>query len=96
MIKPLIIGVDIRDLKVAKTGIKTYLEELHREFKTMQSPELQFHFIDNTLPIYNGKSKIGKAFEHARYQVWKQIILPLKAWLKGCDIIFCVDKLDAR
>lgn len=91
MLKPLTIGVDIRDLKKAKTGIKTYLEELCREFKEMDSDELRFHFLDTSIPIYTGELKLLKWAEHFRYQVWKQILLPLKAWFKKCDIVFCVD-----
>jgi glycosyltransferase involved in cell wall biosynthesis len=91
MKKPLTIGVDIRDLKKAKTGIKTYLEELCREFKTMNSDDIHFHFLDTSIPIYTGKNKLMKWSEHFRYQLWKQLILPLKAWSKNCDIVFCVD-----
>lgn len=91
MTKPLTIGVDIRELKKAKTGIKTYLEELCREFKEMNSDELQFHFLDTSIPIYTGNQKLLKWVEHFRYQLWKQIVLPLKAWYKKCDILFCVD-----
>jgi glycosyltransferase involved in cell wall biosynthesis len=91
MKKPLKVGVDIRELKKAKTGIKTYLEELHREFKTMNSDELQFYFLDTSIPIYTGKNKLGKWSEHLRYQIWKQVVLPLKAWANKCDIVFCVD-----
>ena len=32
-----------------------------------------------------------KRAEHFRYQLWKQAVLPVKAWLKKCDIVFCVD-----
>jgi len=91
MPKPLTIGVDVRDLKAAKTGIKTYLEELCREFKQMDAADLRFHFLDTALPIYSGNNKIRRYAEHARYQLWKQLILPLKAWSKNCDIVFCAD-----
>lgn len=91
MIKPIIVGVDIRELRVAKTGIKTYLEELYREFKNIDDPEVRFVFLDTKLPIYSGESRFAKIFKNIRYQVWKQIQLPLKAWLKNCDIVFCVD-----
>lgn len=91
MKKPLTIGVDIRDLKKAKTGIKTYLEELCREFKNMNTADIQFHFLDTNIPIYTGNVKVLKWVEHARYQLWKQLVLPLKAWSKKCDIVFCVD-----
>ena len=29
--------------------------------------------------------------EHIRQQLWKQIILPYKAWRKKCDIVYCND-----
>jgi glycosyltransferase involved in cell wall biosynthesis len=91
MPKPLTIGVDVRELKAAKTGIKTYLEELCREFKQMNPADLRFHFLGTSLPIYVGNNKIMRYAEHAKYQLWKQLILPLKAWSKNCDIIFCAD-----
>ncbi|MGY3213739.1 glycosyltransferase family 4 protein [Mucilaginibacter sp. HD30] len=91
MHKPLVIGVDVRDLKVAKTGTRTYLLELCREFEKMQSNTLRFEFLDTTLPIYTGNNKLLKWTEHLRYQAWKQVILPLKARSKRCDIVFCTD-----
>jgi len=91
MNKPLIIGVDIRDLRVAKTGTKTYLEELCKEFKAISSPDVKFFFIDSTLPAYSGTNKLLKWLEHINYQVWKQVSLPIKAWFGKCDIVFCTD-----
>jgi glycosyltransferase involved in cell wall biosynthesis len=91
MPKPLTIGVDVRDLRVAKTGTKTYLEEIYKEFKKMNSGGLQFHFLDSSLPVYTGNSKVLKWIEHFKYQLWKQLGLPLKAFFKSCDIVFCTD-----
>lgn len=91
MPKPLTIAVDVRDLRVAKTGTRTYLEELCKEFKKMENRELRFHFLDTAFPVYTGGNKLLKYIEHARYQLWKQLILPLKAFLKNCDIVFCTD-----
>ncbi|MDO3642696.1 glycosyltransferase family 1 protein [Mucilaginibacter sp. L3T2-6] len=91
MHKPLTIAVDIRDLRLAKTGTRTYLEELCREFKKMESAELRFHFLDTSLPVYNGQNKLLRYVEHARYQFWKQLILPIKAFFRRCDIVFCTD-----
>jgi glycosyltransferase involved in cell wall biosynthesis len=91
MPKPLIIGVDVRDLRVAKTGTKTYLEELCKEFKKMDSIDLRFHFLDTRLPVYTGERKIFKWIEHINFQIWKQLVLPLKASFKKCDIVFCTD-----
>jgi glycosyltransferase involved in cell wall biosynthesis len=93
MPKPLIIGVDIRDLQKAKTGTKTYLEELCKEFKKLDNNEQHFHFIDSNIPVYTGKNKLLTLLEHLRYQLWKQLILPLKALFKGCDIVFCTDNV---
>ena len=88
---PLVIGVDVRDLRVAKTGTRTYLLELCREFKKMQSNTLHFEFLDTNIPIYTGSNKLLKWAEHLNYQAWKQIILPLKARSRHCNIVFCTD-----
>jgi len=85
------IGIDIRDLRIAKTGARTYLEELVREFKLMEDEQVRFHFFDTAFRVYTGKNKWLKLIEHIRFITWKQIILPLKAWFKGCDVLFCSD-----
>lgn len=91
MPKPLTIAVDVRDLQTAKTGTRTYLEELCKEFREMENDELHFHFFDTSIPVYTGGNKLFRYIEHARYQLWKQLILPLKAFFKSCDIVFCTD-----
>jgi glycosyltransferase involved in cell wall biosynthesis len=89
--KKITVGIDIRDLQVAKTGQKTVLEELCRQFRNTEDPRFHFVFFNSGLPVYTGKKKHILLFEHLRYQCWKQVVLPIKAWLKGCDIVFCVD-----
>jgi glycosyltransferase involved in cell wall biosynthesis len=86
------IGIDIRDLKIAKTGAHTYLSELCKAIKNSEE-DLQFEyvFLDTRLPIYTGSSKIGKLWEQVNYIFWKQITLPIKAWLTGCSLVFCTD-----
>ena len=91
MNKPLNIGIDIRDLKLAKTGTKTYLEEICREFRLLESEYCHFHFIDTELLSGKTGSWLGKYIEHFNYQLWKQLILPIKAYFKKCDILFCTD-----
>jgi glycosyltransferase involved in cell wall biosynthesis len=91
MPKPLTIAVDIRDLRLAQTGTRTYLEELCNEFKKMDGNDIRFHFLDVNIPVYTGSNKLLKLIEHARYQLWKQLVLPVKAFAKGCDLIFCTD-----
>lgn len=93
MTKPLVVGVDIRDLRIAKTGTGTYLNELCREFKKLESPELKFLFFDTGIGVYTGETKVLKILEHVRLQVWKQIQLPIKAWANGCDVLFCTDNI---
>lgn len=85
------IAVDIRDLRIARTGARTYLEELIREFKRLEIDTIQFYFYDTGIPVYTGRSRILKLIEHIRFFIWKQIQLPLKAAADGCDIIFCTD-----
>jgi glycosyltransferase involved in cell wall biosynthesis len=85
-------GIDIRDLKIAKTGAHTYLSELCKAIKNSEQ-DLQFEyvFLDTRLPVYTGSSKIGKLWEQVNYIFWKQITLPIKAWLTGCSLVFCSD-----
>lgn len=89
--KPIRVGIDIRDLRIAKTGQKTVTEELCKQFTTSCDDEFTFIFIDSFLPVYTGKVKWRLIIEHVRYHYWKQIVLPIKAWYKKCDIVFCVD-----
>jgi glycosyltransferase involved in cell wall biosynthesis len=91
MHKTLNIAIDVRYLRVAKTGTRTYLEELCNEFKKLQSEQIKFHFLDDGLSIYTGNNKILKWVEHLRHQIWKQLVLPIKAFLKNSDIVFCAD-----
>lgn len=88
--KPIVVGIDIRDLKIAKTGTKTYLEEICKEFKK-EKEGFRFYFFDSPFPIYNGKNKVLKLVEHLRFFCWKQVILPFLAVVNNCDIIFCTD-----
>ncbi|GAC1450840.1 MAG: hypothetical protein NVSMB7_13270 [Chitinophagaceae bacterium] len=87
----MIVGVDIRDLQVAKTGQKTGLEELCKQFRLLENEQCTFIFFDTAIPVYTGKKKRRLLAEHIRYQVWKQLTLPWKAWRNRCDVVFCGD-----
>ncbi|NCI48050.1 glycosyltransferase family 4 protein [Sediminibacterium soli] len=87
----MIVGVDIWDLRVAKTGQKTVTEEYCRQFKKNRGTDIRYVFFDPRWPIYTGKMKWRIMFEHMRYQFWKQVQVPLKAWYHKCDIVFCGD-----
>lgn len=88
--KKIKVAVDTRDLRIAKTGARTYLEETCLAFKK-GSPDFDFYFIDTWFPVYTGSSKIGKIVEHIRFFCWKQIQLPLICFFKGIDVLFCTD-----
>jgi glycosyltransferase involved in cell wall biosynthesis len=87
----MIVGVDIWDLRVAKTGQKTVTEELCRQFAAYKGTDIRFVFFAPSLPVYTGKNKWLILLGHIRYQFWKQVQVPVKAWLKKCDIVFCGD-----
>lgn len=88
--KTIKVAIDIRDLRIAKTGAKTYLEEVCNACKKGY-PGFSFYFIDTWFPVYTGNNKIGKILEHIRFFSWKQILLPIICWVKNCDILFCTD-----
>jgi len=90
MSKKIRVGLDIRDLRIAKTGSKTYLEEIYNQFKS-DKYDCEFIFFDTSIPVYTGQYKLFKLIEHIRFIIWKQIMLPIKANLNKCDILFCTD-----
>ncbi len=67
------------------------LEELCRQFRLLEDDGLKFHFLDSPFPVYKGRNKLMLMLEHLRQQCWKQLLLPVKAWQKKCDIVFCND-----
>lgn len=90
MAKKLVVGIDIRDLKIAKTGAKTYLEEIVNEFK-INNHGCEIRFIDTPLAVYTGRNKFLKLIEHVRFFFWKQLVLPIIAYANKCDVLFCTD-----
>ncbi len=91
MKKVLTIGIDCRDLLKASTGTKTYLFELTEQFRQYPTSSVRFVFLHDPLPKLLGKSYWHKLFEHMLFFIWKQIVLPVKAYSNGCDILFCTD-----
>lgn len=91
MKKIITIGVDCRDLLKASTGTKTYLYELIEQFKQYPPSSVRFVFLHDPLPVLKGKSYFHKFLEHIFFFIWKQTLLPIKAFFNGCDIVFCTD-----
>lgn len=85
------IAVDLLDLQFAKTGQKTILEEYYKQFLIHQDPAIEFVFFSPTLPHFSRNTRIGIIGNHFVFQLWKQILLPLKTFFKRADILFCND-----
>jgi glycosyltransferase involved in cell wall biosynthesis len=83
------IGVDVRGLHLARTGVKTYLEEICSAFSAIGNHEVLL--LTPALKPANSKSSLGKIAEHLKFYYWKEVQLPYLAWRNDCDIIFCVD-----
>lgn len=84
------VAVDVRDLHIAKTGNKTYLEELCRVLPEVND-EHQFLFLAPRWTIPAGKTAWKKILGHLAFYYWKEIELPWRAWRKKCDLVFCTD-----
>lgn len=80
--------VDTRDLLIAKTGTKTYLQEIIKQFNL--NSDHQFIYV-SPKKIPRGKSTTSKMHGHLTFFIWKQIILPIKALRYKADVIFCSD-----
>jgi glycosyltransferase involved in cell wall biosynthesis len=87
--KPIVLGVDTRDIRIAQTGARTYLTELVHAWE--QQLNVQLVLLDNARSVYRGKNKALKLIEHLRFFWWKQIQLPLLARRKGVTHLFCSD-----
>ena len=85
------IGIDCRDLSIAKTGSRTYLVELINPFKEAAPNDITLIELNPFLPVIRIKGKIGKIFKHLQFICWKQFSLPFLARCKSCDILICTD-----
>jgi len=83
------VGIDIRDLRIAQTGAKTYLSELSRAWQLL--PGANIVLLDTNRKVYKGNNKLFKAIEHFRFFWWKQITLPRLAIKNNCTHLFCTD-----
>lgn len=91
MKKPITIGIDTRDLKLATTGTKTYLTELINELKKRGDNGFSLVMFRSIWPPYWGNNLLGKIFEHLSFFIWKQITLPTKSFFFSVDVLICTD-----
>jgi glycosyltransferase involved in cell wall biosynthesis len=84
------VAVDIRDLEIAKTGTLTFMEGLISAFG-QTNDEVEFVYFKPSNKPYTGNHPIFKIVEHINFFLWKQVVLPYKAYRNKCDIVFCSD-----
>ncbi len=90
MKKIISVGIDIRDLQIAATGTRTFLENICLELGE-EKPGFRFYYFTSKRKAYTGNSRFLKLAEHFYYLLWKQLVLPWKAWRNRCEIVFCSD-----
>lgn len=84
------IAVDVRDLKIATTGSKTFLEELCTVFPAVTTED-EFILLSPKFMPPKGDTPLHKALNHLYFYWWKEVSLPWLAWRENCQIIFCTD-----
>jgi glycosyltransferase involved in cell wall biosynthesis len=83
------LGIDIRDLRIAQTGAKTYLAELSTALQLL--PNSDIVLLDIQSNVYKGNNKFYKIIEHLRFFWWKQFQLPRLAIKNNCTHLLCTD-----
>jgi glycosyltransferase involved in cell wall biosynthesis len=84
------IGIDVRDLKKAKTGTFTYLNEIVKALQ-IEGKEHEIILIKYPFKVYTGRNYLLKTIEHLLFFIWKQILLPAICIYKKCDYLICTD-----
>jgi glycosyltransferase involved in cell wall biosynthesis len=87
---PIKVAVDVRDLQIAASGARSYLESLVIEFKK-EHAGCSFYFLDAKTKAYTGNHFLLKLKEQLSYFLWKQFVLPYQAKQLGCRVLFCSD-----
>jgi glycosyltransferase involved in cell wall biosynthesis len=83
------VGIDIRPLKFAQTGLKTYLTEMVNAWE--HHTHLNIVLLSPDSIVYNGNNKFLKIWEHIKYLWWKQYQLPKTAASNHCTHLICAD-----
>lgn len=90
MTRSLRIAIDTRDLFFARTGTRTYLEELCRALPAATDLH-QFQFMAPRRRLPTGDSAAHKMLGHAAFYWWKEIELPWRLWREKSDVVLCSD-----
>jgi glycosyltransferase involved in cell wall biosynthesis len=85
------IALDCRDINIATTGTHTYLSELIAAFNKQNSNEVSFVFIKPFIGVMPGNNPFAKLIRHFQFFFYKQITLPLLAFINGASVLICTD-----
>lgn len=88
------IAIDTRDLRLASTGTKTYLQELVKAMRLSQAPELVLLELDSAIGARKRLFSSGiwhKLWQHIFTAIWKQMLLPFLCWQNRVDVLICTD-----
>lgn len=87
------IAIDVRDLRLASTGTKTYLQELVNALRLSQASELVFLELDSAIGAkrLSSPSIWNKVWQHILTAIWKQVCLPWLCWRQRADVLICTD-----
>ena len=89
--------VDVFNLLLAQTGVRTYTEELCEQIFHSAKRKHEYVVVPNydwvrSTTFFHGKtSKARNVIYHIIYFGWKQVMLPFLARRHKADIIFCPD-----
>jgi glycosyltransferase involved in cell wall biosynthesis len=85
------IALDCRDINIATTGTHTYLSELIAAFNKQHNNQVSFVFIKPFIGVMPGNNAFAKLIRHFQFIFYKQITLPLLAFINGASVLICTD-----
>lgn len=88
------VAMDVQSLQTARTGVRTYVDELLREFARPDAPH-------RVVPLAGPKRlpsgvRLFRIINQAMYFPWLHLWLPLRLWLGRYDVLFSPEYLTAR
>ncbi len=88
------VAMDVQSLQTARTGVRTYVDELLREFARPDAPHMVIPFAGpKRLP---SRVRLFRIINQAMYFPWLHLWLPLRLWLGRYDVLFSPEYLTAR
>lgn len=91
--RPLRVAVDAQCLQTARTGVRTYIDELLKQFARPDAPH-------TVVPLRGPKRlpsnvRLFRMINQAMYLPWLHVWLPVRLWLGNFDVLFSPEYLTA-